>query len=341
MKLLIKVVCRVCDTEFDTTDIRKQACSVKCRQAVSNLKIREQRRISNNKKFNNIKDIPTCKICGWKSMSLQNHLTTHNLTVQQYKDHHNALNEDIFHSSFTKTKSDRITGDKNPGYHHNGIMSSFSINYKQYGDLTDKEKDEAVQTQITKANKTKRDNNNYTTTVEYYTSRGFSIDEAVILRSKRQTTFSLEKCIEKYGEELGIERWVDRQEKWLSSDGMNLLKAGISQISQQLFNDIASYVNFPVVYATNGIPGTNNEYKLRTNNGMVLLDFFAPGLGKIIEFDGDYWHSDKNPRNICRKVRDTKILTKYTNYKILHIWESEYKQDKEGVVNKCLEFLKE
>lgn len=339
MKYLRK--CKVCEGEFETNDVRQVSCSVKCRLAVSNLKIREQRRVDNNKKYEQVLDIPTCKICGWKSISLQNHLKTHNLTVQRYREQYNVTTEEIFHSSYTKQKSDRIKGERNPGYQHNGTLSSFSKNSRKYKELDETEKEIKRQEQIKKANRTKKDNNGYTTTLEYYTSRGFSVEEAMLLRTQRQTTFSLEKCIERYGRDIGTEMWIKRQEKWLSSSGMRQLLLGVSKISQNLFDDLLNYVNYTCYYATNGKSGINNEYQLRTRKGIVKLDFFVPSLGKIIEFDGDYWHSPTNPRSICREIRDGKIMESFPTYQILHVWESEYKQDKEGTLQKCLNFLKE
>ena len=53
--------------------------------------------------------------------------------------------------------------------------------------------------------------------LEYWMNKGFSKKEAIIKRSERQSTFSLEKCIEKYGEELGNKRWQKRQDKWINS----------------------------------------------------------------------------------------------------------------------------
>ena len=35
--------------------------------------------------------------------------------------------------------------------------------------------------------------------------------------AERQRTFTLEKCISKYGEEEGLRRFSERQQKWLKS----------------------------------------------------------------------------------------------------------------------------
>lgn len=55
-------------------------------------------------------------------------------------------------------------------------------------------------------------NNN--TCVEYYVKRGATVEEAKNKIKKRQITFSLDKCIESFGPELGKQKWKVRQEKW-------------------------------------------------------------------------------------------------------------------------------
>ena len=52
------------------------------------------------------------------------------------------------------------------------------------------------------------------TQIEYYINKGFSKEESKKLLKERQTTFSLEKCIEKYGKEEGTKIFYKRQEKW-------------------------------------------------------------------------------------------------------------------------------
>ena len=53
--------------------------------------------------------------------------------------------------------------------------------------------------------------------IEYWTIRGFSEVDAKEKVYQEQSTFSLKKCIEKYGEVGGNQRWLDRQEKWQGS----------------------------------------------------------------------------------------------------------------------------
>jgi hypothetical protein len=59
------------------------------------------------------------------------------------------------------------------------------------------------------------------TNVEYYLERGYSFEESILLRSKRQKTFSKKICIEKYGATLGEEKWKNRQYKWIKSLNVN------------------------------------------------------------------------------------------------------------------------
>ena len=52
------------------------------------------------------------------------------------------------------------------------------------------------------------------TRIQYFIDKGLTEDEARIALKERQTTFSLEKCIEKYGKIEGTKRWKERQIKW-------------------------------------------------------------------------------------------------------------------------------
>jgi hypothetical protein len=58
----------------------------------------------------------------------------------------------------------------------------------------------------------KRSNN-----INYWLNMGFDEEESKLKLSERQTTFSLQKCIDKHGEENGRRVWLDRQEKWQKS----------------------------------------------------------------------------------------------------------------------------
>jgi hypothetical protein len=58
----------------------------------------------------------------------------------------------------------------------------------------------------------KRSNN-----INYWLNKGFNLEESKIKLSDRQSTFSLEKCISKYGNDEGERVWAERQKRWQKS----------------------------------------------------------------------------------------------------------------------------
>jgi hypothetical protein len=55
------------------------------------------------------------------------------------------------------------------------------------------------------------------TNIDYWINKGYSKEECCQKLKERQSTFSLTKCIEKYGYINGKIRWEERQNKWLNS----------------------------------------------------------------------------------------------------------------------------
>lgn len=112
---------------------------------------------------------------------------------------------------FLKFKSGRMKGDKNPGFQHGGRLSPFSDKSEVHSKeqrLLAKEK-----TKETKKDPARRGNN----TKEFWMKKGFSEEDAINKVSEKQSTFSLEKCILKHGEEDGKRIWQERQDKWQES----------------------------------------------------------------------------------------------------------------------------
>jgi len=193
--------------------------------------------------------------------------------------------------------------------------------------------------------------------LEYWIKLGYSEEEAKKMRSQRQSTFSLKKCIQKYGEEEGKKRFTDRQIKWgksLSSGGK--LKIGFSKISQELFYKLLETYKLEdrikIFFGSH-----NGEFKLDKNEGGIWLYDFTDTINKkIIEFNGDMYHG--NPKKY--KYNDTphpfrknitaqdmwdndkeKIMVANANgFEVLTIWDSEYRWgNKQKIINKCKKFL--
>jgi len=182
------------------------------------------------------------------------------------------------------------------------------------------------------------------TQLQYWINKGYNLKDAEIKLSERQTTFSKEICVQKYGEEKGLERFINRQEKWLN----NYKRVNFSKISQELFWDVLNnnpnILNENIYFATlldgnRDDSGKNNEYRLKLGESYILPDFFDKTNGKIIEFDGTYYHR-KTPENSKREDKRDKMILD-GGYKVLHVTEKDYREDKGKVINKCIEYLKE
>lgn len=180
--------------------------------------------------------------------------------------------------------------------------------------------------------------------------------EAKEALSERQCTFSLEKCIQKFGEEEGLKRFKERQEKWLNSlntpenkekiqqgriNSFLASQKGYSKIALNLFKNLYKQIDltkFSVFYKD---PEQNKrEYFVHTRLGVKFLDFYIKELNFAIEFDGSYWHKDKEEAD---KLRDELIKEQLQNIQIIHIKEEDYKKDKEKItlflVRKILETM--
>ena len=133
--------------------------------------------------------------------------------------------------------------------------------------------------------------NKQNTCIEYYLSKGLSLEEARKQLSNRQTTFSLEVCVNKLGEEKGLARWKERQNRWLtnfkksnSSNAEILLCNKLQEILQEIF-DLSEF-DF---YHADTIKG---QYRIAYDRGTFAYDFACPKLGIICEYNGVLFHAD-------------------------------------------------
>jgi predicted CoA-binding protein len=182
------------------------------------------------------------------------------------------------------------------------------------------------------------------TQIDYWLGKGYTKEQAKQKLKERQTTFSLDLCIKKYGDKKGKEIWKERQKKWLD----NYKKLNYSKISQELFwclydkikNDFNN-IYFAQLGKRKGkdISGKNHEYFKILSDRNVFFDFFIKDVNKIIEFDGDYWHNEARGNVKRDKLRDEAI--KKEGYQILHIKERDWKQDQLQVIEQCLRYIYE
>lgn len=202
---------------------------------------------------------------------------------------------------------------------------------------------------------------------EYWIKKGFSETEAIEKVKERQTTFTLAKCILKYGEEKGKKRFKDRQTKWINSlyNGktddeiiafekskmIDFCKA--STKSLKIFLPLVDYikkdgiVNDKVKYYL-GYEDTKEFFLYNKENQILFFyDFVIPKLKIIIEFNGRVWHPNGDDWKPLSMVTETieqitykeklKESTAIQNgFKLLKIWDND--SNKENL-QKCIEFI--
>ena len=262
--------------------------------------------------------------------------------------------------------SDLFKGDKNPNAKCNTTeeqrkaISPFSKSFKKYDGMTDEEKEKQIREYL----QCDRDDRN-TCQVKYWIKKGYSEEEAKQKVSERQSTFTLEKCIAKYGEEEGKRRYVERQKNWSAkleeqyrqglfskipySQNSSIYSKFEKNIVDSIIESLDIDINDVYCYKTSQfrLENTNEDCK----NKIFSYDFKFGN--KIIEFNGDFWHMNPD-------IYDSDYCNPYTNlsaeekwnfdeiklecathngYDILTIWESEYNENREATIQKCISFL--
>lgn len=358
----MKKICLYCEEEFETKT-KSPYCSRE-----------HQIKHKNILEFPDGSGYVECKICGLRGDDLNKHIkSVHKMTIEEYCQKFNIQKIELQSEKLRKHNSDMQKlaykegrgkgwgkGDANPSRRKevkDGRLSVFSLNYKGYDGLTQEEKQQKIDALLKDLANKKKKNCNNPLTVDYYLKRGFSEAEAKQKIKERQTTFSKEKCIEKYGEEEGLKIFNERQKKWQETlnskspeeiERINKAKMfngkGYSNMSQELFNKINDIIKNDfdhIFYATNNPEKSNNEYMVinKETNKHYFLDFYVKDNNKVIEFDGDYWHGGPGGnQERDRKRQEDLIKLGYTN--ILHVKERDFKNNPEKTINECINFIR-
>jgi very-short-patch-repair endonuclease len=184
---------------------------------------------------------------------------------------------------------------------------------------------------------------------EYWIERGKTKEEAIEEVKKSQSTFSLEKCILKFGEEEGTKKWQKRQDKWIKTLNSKPQeeKDRINR-SKVAFGGISKAEKFIMSKIIDIIP----ELQVQYNIGNYICDFV---LNKnAVEYFGDYWHCNpkKYKPKFINKVsglsaeeiweKDKKRIKVYeeNGFTVKIIWEDDFKKNPEKIILDILSFLK-
>ena len=177
---------------------------------------------------------------------------------------------------------------------------------------------------------------------KYGKQKGIQIYQE-IGRSKART---LQQFIKNYGSEVGQVRYKQYLDK-LSHRSYK------SQISQQLFRALDNRISSEVFK----FQSKDGQKYIRCGQNSYFIDFYCPKTKLGIEFYGSYWHADpirykyqdqirfpggiELAKQIWQKdhSRLKQILSSEQINDILVVWESEYLQNKQKIIQKCTEFL--
>lgn len=313
MSLLKTKKCPICHNEFQTNSGVKVYCCKECARLANLDRLRKKNHSNILEKVAesrvkypdtaDSKSYTECKICGYRSGNLVAHLKLHNMTVETYKKIYNI----------SKTVSEYNIENminNNPAKEHGGRLSPFSKKFYKYEGLCDKEKNECIEKVINTQKKTLKDNpQKRKTRVEYWLKQGYTAEEAKRAVTERQITYSLEKCICKYGEEEGFKEWEKRQQKWLAT-----LNAKSEEEKQDINRRKAAKVNFKTLWNKNlaEVNGTLYLIKLYNTNE----EFYKIGIttrpinkrfNKLLEYNYDVLYMFSGSLQICFEKEQTII----------------------------------
>lgn len=236
----------------------------------------------------------------------------------------------------------------NPYYGHGSELSPFSKDFIGYKDLTDEEKSKKILSALG-ADKDDRT----TTQLKYWINKkGYTEEEAKLKIKNRQTTFSKDKCIEKYGMDVGIKIFEERQVKWQTTLKSKPLDEINSINSRKIFRKgPKSTLEFEFLKSIYNDKSCYNKTIIINDNTHAIVDLCVKN--KIIEFYGDYWHC--NPKiykdeywhaykkqfakdiQLADNIRINQL--KQLGYCVKIVWESDYKNNPDAIIKECKDFI--
>ncbi len=185
----------------------------------------------------------------------------------------------------------------------------------------------------------------------YWVNQGYSEEDALKKVTERQTTFSKEKCIAKYGEIDGLKRWEERQERWqfnLHAFNESKKKEKYSTIGKAskesilCFQPILDYLKSCDIDYYFG-EDENTEFRIFVDNRWWLFDLTIPELNLCFEYNGEVFHPNpkwlendlekwinwQQPYNLktAEEVREYdltkhRLLKESNNFDVFEIWSS-------------------
>ena len=168
----------------------------------------------------------------------------------------------------------------------------------------------------------------------------------------KNKALTLANFIRKYGEELGRQKHEEYCRERFN-------KFSQSNVAMELFNQLMENddVKSHKIWF-DGHPKEFGKY-LHEIGRYVFFDFFDETTGRIIEFNGDYWHANPlvyesdsiihMPAKTTKLAKDiwqwdearNKAIESEYGYKVLVIWQKDWLENPDEVLQGCLKFLSE
>lgn len=166
-------------------------------------------------------------------------------------------------------------------------------------------------------------------------------------RAVNKFSKSLDGYIDRHGEVEGFIKWSE-----MVNNKLQKLKINYSKIASDLFNNIYNILDEEAKKSCMYQPFTK-EFVIKNNESgsVYMVDFKLNN--KIIEFNGDYFHTNPNiyPPTFYNKTKKKTALQiwdydkiksdyiKSLGYELLIIWEDDYKKNKQDIIQKCVNFI--
>lgn len=195
--------------------------------------------------------------------------------------------------------------------------------------------------------------------IEYWVDKGYTKDEAKIKVKESQSTFTLEKCISKYGEERGTEVFHERQTKWSNKveskykngDFTRFCKHNWSKTEETFIKELVKVLSLNDDEYYSAINGKQFCRNFKEVGKTLAYDFVYKK--KIIEFNGDYWHCNPSiyeaeyfNKSLQCTAKEKWEFDKWKNsliesygYEVIVIWESEWNENPKQIIDLCIKFI--
>lgn len=371
--------CAYCGKTFTPKAKNSVACSDECKKEYTKILVKRKRSIELIE--NGVENVDyvidrwnglaTERIYGWWMKKMHPDKTVDDYRkefpgapIACEKDLHNTTKNGGLHmkeEKYRKMFSEKFKGENNPR-HHSKVSeqeikenSPFCKEFYEKRGLTEKDRQEFIL-------RAEADRN-IDTRLDYYLKLGMDLKDAKEALAERQRTFTLEKCIEKYGEVEGRRKWENRQEKWAKimkikyengeydKTPHNLLDSLSSQIEQEFVTKLHIEMGLDINESYNALSSKYQysiyscDYKRR-----FVYDFVYGN--KIIEFNGDFWHANPNKYDADDYIRDgnfakdvwekdaiKKKVAEGEDFEFFVVWESEFRKYPDETIRKCIEFI--